>query len=266
MKADLIAFLAKAIFAATLTLAASAANAGDAAARHVVGFSPDGSIFAFEQYTMLYEDEAAFSEYVIIDTRHDRFLPGTPLKVLLRGDDGLDEKKAREDAAQRVAPLLATHGITAAGERFAGQPSMELDDIGIYQMSDTPLAPALDFTLKDGRRIALKANGIAIGKALCAGVGGRGVAGKADVRGLKLTMQIDGAAPAVLHNDSATKGARLPPRRRCAGGYGIAEAHAYVAPDRSVTLAVLVEYTDYDDFHAGPNRRFMAVTTRLPPR
>ena len=40
----------------------------------VIGFSPDGHVFAFEQYTTLYEDEAAFSELFFIDTRRDVFL------------------------------------------------------------------------------------------------------------------------------------------------------------------------------------------------
>jgi hypothetical protein len=34
--------------------------------------------------------------------------------------------------------------------------------------------------------------------------------------------------------------------------------------DGAQTLAVLLETVDAHDFHAGPNRRFMAVTKRLP--
>src|SRR5262245_562538 len=101
---------------------AAAALAGDAAALRVIGFSPDGTAFAFEQYTMLYEDEAAFSEYVLIDTRTDRHLPGTPVKVLLRDDDGLDEKKAREEAAAQAAPLLTEHRIGEPGRHYPGKP------------------------------------------------------------------------------------------------------------------------------------------------
>ncbi|MBZ0141486.1 MAG: hypothetical protein K8H87_17220, partial [Pseudorhodoplanes sp.] len=92
----------KAALIALPVLLASPAQAGDAAARQVLGFSPDGNYFAFEQYSALYEQDAAFSEYVVIDTRGDRFVAGTPIKVLIRGDDGLDTDKARADAKAKA--------------------------------------------------------------------------------------------------------------------------------------------------------------------
>lgn len=236
-----------------------AAQAGDAAARRVLGFSPDGSYFAFEQYTMLYEDEAAFSEYVVIDTRSDRFVPGTPVRVLVRGDDGLDEKKAREDAQAKIAPLLRRLKIGEAGIRVEGKPSMDLDEIGIYQMDTGPLAKALSFVLPDGRKATLAVTDKPAGTALCDGFGGRGVKGKAKAAGLKLTLDLEGAAQTVLQDDKS-----LPASRRCAAEYGIAEAHLKTGPDGTVTLAALVEYADNHDYHAGPNRRFMGVTKHLP--
>jgi hypothetical protein len=82
-----------------------------------------------------------------------------------------------------------------------------------------------------------------------------------DGRGLKLTLTIAGEPPMVLQNDKA-----LPKSRECAEDYGIAEAWLHKAPDGTVMIAALVEYSDNQDYHAGPNRRFMAVTKRLPPR
>ena len=176
MKPPLLALLA-------LAALASPAAAGDAAALRVIGFSPDGTIFAFEQYTMLYEDEAAFSEYFLIDTRTDRYLPGTPIKVLLRDDDGNDEKKAREQAAAKAAPLIGQYGIEQPGTRHEAKASMALDDIGIYQMNTGPLAKAQAFTLPDGRRARLTVSQRGLGKADCDGAGGRGVKGKVVVAG-----------------------------------------------------------------------------------
>jgi predicted secreted protein len=235
------------------------AHAGDAAARRFIGFSPDGRFFAFEQYTTLYEDEAAFSEFVIIDTEKDRFVPGAPVRVLIRGEDGLDETKARADAEKKAKPLLEKYKVGEPGTHIAGHPSMDLDDIGVYQMEPKPLSKSLDMTLPGGRKARLALSSLPLGSALCEGYGGRGTAGRAKVAGLKLTLSLDGAAPLVLQQDKA-----LPKSRRCAADYGIAEAYLYAAPDGTVTLAALIEYADSYGYHAGPNRRFMAVTKRLP--
>lgn len=244
--------------AAALALFPGAAQAGDAAARRTIGFSPDGGYFAFEQYTTLYEDEAAFSEYVVIDTGGDRFVPGTPVRVTVRGDEGLDEVKARADAEKKAAPILRKLRIGEAGIRIESKPSMDLDEIGIYQMDTKPLAKSLSFALPDGRKATLAVIDKPAGIALCEGYGGRGVKGKAKAAGLKLTLAIEGAAPLVLQDDK-----NLPASRRCAEAYGIAEALLHRTPEGTTTLAVLVEYADNHDYHAGPNRRFMAVTRRL---
>lgn len=246
------------LFMALSLAAPTAAQAGDAAARRFIGFSPDGKVFAFEQYTTLYEDEAAFSEYIVIDTEKDRVVPGAPVRVLIRGEDGLDETKARADAAAKAKPLLDKYRVGEPGTHIAGQPSMDLDDIGIYQQDPKPLAKTLDVALPGGRKARLALSSLPLGSAKCAGYGGRGTAGRAKVAGLKLTMSLDGGAPVTLQQDKT-----LPMSRRCAADYGIAEAYLYATPDGTVTLAVLIEYADNHDYHAGPNRRFMAVTRRL---
>lgn len=245
---------------ATATMFSSAALAGDAAALRVIGFSLDGTVFAFEQYTTIYEEEAAFAEYVFIDTRIDRYLPGTPIKVLLRDDDGNDEKKAREVAATKAAPLIAAHSIGQLGARIEGKASMALDEIGIYQMDTGPLAKAQSFTLPDGRKGQFVVAQRPLGRAECEGVGGRGTKGKIAVAGLKLTLMLD-RKPMILQEDR-----QLPQARRCVSGYGIAEAYLHTAPDGTVTVAAIIEAVDNHDYHAGPNRRFMAVTRRLPPK
>ena len=243
-----------------LAALASPAAAGDTAALRVIGFSPDGAVFAFEQYTMIYEEEAAFSEYVFIDTRTDRYLPDMPIKVLLRDDDGNDEIKAREQAAAKAAPLIAQHKVAQPGTRHEGKASMALDEIGIYQMSPGPLAKAQAFALPDGRKARLTISQRALGKADCDGAGGRGVKGKVAVAGIKLTLTLDGK-PTILQEDR-----KLPEARRCVSGYGIAETYLHAAPDGAVTIAAIIETVDNHDYHAGPNRLFMAVTRRLAPK
>lgn len=245
-------------FAAAMVLS-GAAQAGDAAARRFIGFSPDGRFFAFEQYSMIYDEDAAFSEYLIIDTEKNRLVPGTPVRVFIRDDaDGLDEEKARAGAEKKAKPLLDKFKVSEPGSYVAGQPSMDLDEIGVYQMEPKPLAKTLDVPLPVGRKARLAITSQPLGTAICEGFGGRGRAGRAKVAGLKLTLSLDGSAPVVLQQDKS-----LPKNRRCAADYGIAEAYLHTAEDGTVTLAALVEYADNDGFHAGPNRRFLAVTKRL---
>src|SRR5471030_2236845 len=63
--------------------AAGAAQAGDAAARRVIGFSPDGAYFAFEQYGTLdrADSHSGWSEIAIVDTRTDEPAAGAPIVV-----------------------------------------------------------------------------------------------------------------------------------------------------------------------------------------
>lgn len=240
-------------------ISATTALAGDAAARKVFGFSPDGAYFAFEQYTMVYEDDASFSEYFIVDTRNDRFVPGAPIRILIRGEDGYEEKKARADAEAKAKPVLERLKIGEPGTRIESKPSMDLDDIGIYQINQQPMATSLDIPLPDGRMAQIAVSGHPIATVMCDGMGGRGTPGKAKGFGVKLTLKIAGGPPVVLQHDKA-----LPKSRRCAAEYGIAEAYLHKAGDGALTLAALIEYADNQDYHAGPNRRFMVVTKRLP--
>jgi predicted secreted protein len=236
---------------------ASPSDAGDAAARRIIGFSPDGKFFAFEQFTNIYDDDASFSEIFIIDTATDRYVSGTPVKVLLRDVEGVEEK-SRADTAKATKPIVDQLKIGEAGTYVAGKPSMALDEVGIYQMDPEPLAKSLAFKLSDGRAAKLVLADKPMGTAMCEGYGGRSTPARAKAAGLRLTLEVAGQPPSVMQDDKT-----LPKGRRCAAAYGIAEAHLFNAPDGTVTLAALVEFADNHDYHAGPNRRFLAVTKRI---
>ena len=235
------------------------ASAGDAAARHVLGFSPDGTSFAFEQYSTLYDATEQIFELQVIDTRTDSFLKGTPLRIETKDDDEREANVIRAELKAKAKPLLDKLKIGETGTRIPGKPSMDLDEIGIYQTATEPLAKTQAITLADGRKVTLAIKETALGKASCYGAGGRGTFGDVIVAGLTLTLAFEGAEPLVLQADK-----RLPKSRRCVTAYGIAEAHLHKAADGTQTLAVLLETVDAHEFHAGPNRRFMAVTKRLP--
>ncbi|QUS40802.1 DUF2259 domain-containing protein [Tardiphaga alba] len=254
--------LTRLVLAALLSLAPfGAAQAGDAAARKIIGFSPDGAYFAFEQYTQLYDATEVIAEIQVIDIRKDDFVKGSPFAIRTRDDDEREVDAVRAGLMSKAKPTLDRLKISQPGTHFAGKPSMDLDEIGIYQMDPKPLATAQDITLPDSRKLTLTLSDQALGKASCYGAGGRGTFGSVIVTGLKLQLAIDGAQPVTLQQDK-----QLPKRRRCVTAYGIAEAYHHRATDGTQTLAVLIETVDAHEFHAGPNRRFMVVTTRLPAK
>jgi predicted secreted protein len=74
-----------AIFLLFLAGANSIARAGDAAGREVIGFSPDGRYFAFEQYGVQDGSGFAYSDIMVIDATSDAWVVGTPVRK--RADD-----------------------------------------------------------------------------------------------------------------------------------------------------------------------------------
>jgi predicted secreted protein len=243
---------------AALLILTAPVQAGDAAARKVLGFSPDGIIFAFEQYSTLYDSTENVVEIQVIDTRTDSFVKGSPFSVRTKDDDERELDAIRAELMKKAQPTLTRLKVGDAGKRLPGKPSIELDDIGIYQMAEQPLAKTQEITLASGRKAKLAIAEEALGKASCYGAGGHGTFGDVIVQGLTLTLTRDDGASTILQMDK-----RLPKSRRCVTAYGIAEAWLHEAADGTQTLAVLIETVDAHEFHAGPNRRFMAVTKRL---
>lgn len=103
-----------AVLASILLMVASAAQAGDAAARRIIGFSPDGTYFAFEQYGTLDAgaSNSGWSEIEIIDTRTDEFVGGQPIRIVDETQEAsltLDQARAQAGRADGVDPLPICH-------------------------------------------------------------------------------------------------------------------------------------------------------------
>ncbi len=250
--------LAGLTFFTAVSILAAPAQAGDAAARKVLGFSPDGTTFAFEQYSTLYDSTEQIVEIQVIDTRTDSFVKGSPFSVRTKDDDERELDAVRAELLKKAQPTLTRLKVGEAGKHLPGKPSIDLDEVGIYQMAKDPLAKTQELVLPGGRKAKLDITETALGKASCYGAGGRGTFGDVIVQGFTLTLTLDDGASTILQMDK-----RLPKSRRCVTEYGIAEAWLHEAADGTPTLAVLIETVDAHEFHAGPNRRFMAVTKRL---
>ena len=220
---------------AALAISAGTAQAGDAAARRIIGFSPDGNYFAFEQYGTLDAgaSDSGWSEIDIIDTRTDRFVGGKPILVVDETEEAtLTLEQARAQAAAQAAPILAHYAITSPAEQtasdkftFPGEMVAYNDISRLEQVSQKWLSPLhgetgvstiqLDEILAastgdcsasfDATRQGDKAlQGEKAGKAL----------------GFRLTLQgQDGKPFKVLHEDKTVRGSRS-----CPTSYRLSEA------------------------------------------
>ncbi|RWP78090.1 DUF2259 domain-containing protein [Mesorhizobium sp.] len=256
-----------AVLAAVLLTVASAAQAGDAAARRIIGFSPDGNYFAFEQYGTLDAgvSDSGWSEIDIIDTRTDEFVGGKPIRIVDETEDStLTVEQARAQAAAQAAPLLARYAIAPRGERTAVDKFTFPDDMIGYQdiarleqVSQKWLSPSydelgistiqLDQTLTGSTTDCSSSfdetqQGATAGKAL----------------GFRLTLQgQDGKPFKLLHEDKAVPGSR-----NCPTSYSLSESYAFTPDGKSAVLAVLVQR--FSQGFEGRDRRFIAVTGEVP--
>ena len=85
------------------------AFAGDTASLDVLGYSPDGKVFAFEEYGIQDGSGFPYSNVYFIDTDEDKFLPGTPIKVRLEEEAPLAE--IRDMARRKAEPLKAKYRL-----------------------------------------------------------------------------------------------------------------------------------------------------------
>lgn len=146
--------LPAAAFGAALAMSAGGAQAGDAAARRIVGFSPDGNYFTFEQYGQLDAGASAsgWSEIDIIDTRTDQFVGGKPIRIVDESEEAtLTIDQARKQAAAEAAPILARYAIAPRGDRTAVDKFTFPDEMVAYndiarleQVSQKWLSPTYD--------------------------------------------------------------------------------------------------------------------------
>lgn len=106
--------------------AAGSASAGDTASLNVLGYSPDGRVFAFEEYGITDGAGFPYSNIYFIDTAEDRFVPGTPFRIHV--DEEAQLGKVRETARAKAAALIAEYRLSDnPGVIVAYNPPSEID-------------------------------------------------------------------------------------------------------------------------------------------
>jgi predicted secreted protein len=232
-----------------LALGAHAAYPADAAERDILGFSPDGRYFSFEQFGVQDGSGFPYSEIFIIDLENDSWLEGTPIRVRL------DDETQSLGAARREA--------RKAAERFLKSAKIEdnariLATNSVYQQAADPkelhfrtyytnfghLEP-IDSEEEDV--VSLKLEEIVLPTPEGCPIGDTPMAG------FRLKAKRGGEPFQEAHRDS-----KIPSSRRCPLKYSLSDAVAFFGADgRSQSIVALVNVFSFG--FEGPDRRFIAV-------
>jgi predicted secreted protein len=221
------------IFLFLTALSKSFAMAGDAASLNVIGFSPDGKVFAFEQYGV--EDGSGFpyAEIVMVDTEKDAWLPGTPIRKRV-DTDGASLEEARKAVADEARPLLSKWRVGEPGETLFSDPDAANPD-GLQRVKISQGFP-MNLILEE-RPVASPE---------CAKFTDR------PVKAFTLTEKTFRSSPNVVHRDDS-----VPASRGCPLAYAVTRLIVHGGGGKPVYAALIrMEKHGFE----GPDSRYLAVT------
>lgn len=232
---------------AALSLSMLSARAGDVATVEILGFSADGTVFAFEEYGVQDGSGFPYANRFYIDTASDKFLPGTPVRVRL-DDENATLEAARDEARQRGQSVVADDVLAENPGFQAGANSvMELSaDPFRMAVNPRPVFPPIDDPLEfrlEEYPVPPPGN--------CGDLG--------EIRGFRLLSVpvAEGRTVRQLHEDKS-----IPASRGCPLGYSIAGVQTFYPQAGNPVFAVLVAVRGFG--FEGPDHRFIAVTGSIP--
>jgi predicted secreted protein len=217
------------------------AIAGDFAERSILGFSPNGDRFAFEEFGIQDGSGFPYANLFVLDTTRDSWVAGTPVRVRL-DDETKGIAAARSAAAQKAAPLLGD--IDQPGTLLASNP--------ITESGRDPYSIAFrrhPVQQLDGPELTVSLTPIPLD-----------APNNSDpdykTQGFRLVLK-DERGETVLHEDKM-----LPASRGIALDYRINDVIIHQRFGLPATLVVLVMVLTRG--FEGPDGRYIAVATQLP--
>jgi len=239
------------------------ASAGGGSALNVLGFSPDGRYFAFEQYGESNGPGAPYTSIAAIEVASNRLVKGFPLAASLDSQEPNGNKdphdkllaQVRAKAATDATPLLKTLGVSTPGRlivspgKSRARAMLDSDSVRVARQAATSTVTLPRDRFGRGAQLVLKEFDVALPRC-------KDLVSEGHPNGFGLTFERKGRPTIHLSRDQT-----IPAARGCPDRYGIAEVHALALPDGSTALAVLVQY--FYQAHEGPDRRFLAVTGRI---
>jgi predicted secreted protein len=232
-----------------LCLSAGISFAADAAERQILGFSPDGRYFAFEQYGVQDGSGFPYSDIFVVDLDNDRWLEGTPVRVCLE-DETQGLSKARDKAMAEAQPFLKQAHIEDNARVLASNPVNQKTENAqhlVFHSYYTSLGHLEPIDESDENVIALTVEDVVLSTPEGCPIGDTPLAGF-------LLKAKRGAEPfREVHRDKS-----IPPSRGCPLKYSLSDAVAYASTDgRFQRLVALVNVFSFG--FEGADRRFIAV-------
>lgn len=232
-----------------LCLSAGMSFAADAAERKILGFSPDGRYFAFEQYGVQDGSGFPYSEIFIIDLDNDRWLEGTPIRVRLENESqALAE--ARDKALAEAQKFLAQTSIKDNSRVLASNPVNQKTENAqqlVFSGHYSSLGHLEPIEESDEDVISLTVEDVVLPSPEGCPIGDTPLAG------FVLKAKRGGETLHEVYRDRS-----IPASRGCPLKYSLSDAITYVSADgRIQRLVALVNVFSFG--FEGADRRFIAV-------
>jgi predicted secreted protein len=222
------------------------AFAGDTAAVNVLGFSPDGGVFAFEEYGAQDGSGFPYANRFYIDTATDEFLTGTPVRVTL-DDETATVEAARADAKARGEKLFKDTvldmnrgdliAFNAVTEYSADPFRLAANPRPIF----APVDPVFEVRLEEfNMQLPEQCKGFD------------------EIMGFRLirVASTPNDQTVLLHEDSS-----LPKSRGCPNGYRLGGIQTFYPRSGDPVFAILVAIRSYG--FEGPDYRWIAVAGKF---
>jgi predicted secreted protein len=260
----------RAILLLIVLLAPAGAQAAEALALKVFGFSPDGKHFGFMQYGGVGDGGEYIAEASVIDVARDRLVPKMPLRLAsFREKNPIEDNRPYDQwlaavAERRFSPALRPYNFRAPKQALSGDEGARTNE-SLAISSDQRFSLGLKSLSFHHERLGrgsveLEVKRMPWPRTKRASPDAPTCAEEVDWEPgaiFRLALKYDGRT--IVMNDDKT----IPVSRGCVLDYGIAEVHAYTRPDGLVALAVMVGMAVRG--FQGSDRHFLAVTGLAKP-
>lgn len=213
--------------------------AGDAAKLDVIGFSPDGRYFAFEEFGVQDGSGFPYSNIYVVDLETDEWTARSPYRVRLESD-GADVEEARQQSQHAARAAIERLAIKVPAESWSNEPPLGDGD---KAMAFSDISSLLQ---TEGNYFSLKLTTRPAASPLkCETYMGTSAVG------FTLRYARDEGVGSVVHADTGV----LPRSRGCPVDYRI-HALIHTAGGEGPYVAIIASYPFGFE---GPDRRFLAV-------
>jgi predicted secreted protein len=227
-----------------IVMSSGIAAAGDYADIEILGFSPDGKTFAFEEYGTQDGSGFAYSNIYVVSTADDQWVAGTPIRVQA-DDEQIPLTQTRAQARSKAQPILQARAVGTSGNHVASNPPTEVSADPHHVIFLPRIINPLGGTAYD-----LSLTEIEFPAGDCPDMG-------QPFHGFRLSLTTASGGAQTLAADS-----KIPTSRHCPLNYAISDVLTFY-PDGGVPVLAVV-LSMYTVGFEGPDRRFLAVTSALP--